>query len=966
MSLRTNQRLAIQKTIENDFKSGVYFHATGTGKSWIALEIILEFNKRNPQKNVFWLCEQKSILIEQFNKETIKIKGYSEIYKKFLVINYSVNKPKKWFQQINSASYWKKPILLIINRSFLVSQKKYEKIKIGFDLLIHDECHSISNKTTKTFYNYIMNKNKDISCLGFSATPNINITPYDKVISEYTIYDAFCDNVIVKPKINWIKYGEKLTDVEILQICKYQINKLHYKKIIVWCGMISLCTKMKELWEKYFKGFTLSIDTSESNSNFDDFIESEKNAILFCACKHREGSDIKNLDGCVFLDKVENRNPKTFVQCIGRVLRKDKNGLKKFGLIIDLKASSCLKICDRMNMYLNCKNNFPWCYSYRNMTIGKKYAILNELNLLKNVKTFEKKNIIYNIDDITNRFVKDIPNETIYLERLEREMKTINEKNLIPYLIRATEILKLTNYIPHVTRGSCGSSLVCYLLGISNVDPIKFNIKFERFLNDYRDNLPDIDLDFPHYLRDEVFLKLELQWPNQVARISNHVYWHEKSALREAIRKIGIHKQIPKSEIYHFIKSLSDKNKKLVKKYQKELENTFRHYSLHCGGIVFFHKGVPDELLLKNGSENKTLSQIIYDKNDISKHKNFKIDILSSRGISQLIDICGRNIDFSDCPYDEKTYDLLQKGDNIGITLAESPLMRKALLKVKPKSITDIAICLAIIRPAAKDARVEDNDIDFNSYFIFDDDAISILAKNLNIPNDLADKFRRCISKNKWTDSLKKQYDDLIENISTNQRIDILSKLANLRKYSFCKSHSYSYAQLVYKIAYQKAHQPNKFWISTIKNIKSSYRKWVHLYQAKLAGVNVSKIINSDNDVSIYANNRRKKFNGLTQEQQLRNYGYWDMKSNALFPNTYFYEKEDGIFYFGGLIASLRILSHGKKGKIVSSICVGKNKYIEVITIGKYYNQKNIGLKGRAYITDKELNTYEAFIAKYY
>ena len=85
-----------------------------------------------------------------------------------------------------------------------------------------------------------------------------------------------------------------------------------------------------------------------------------------------------------------------------------------------------------------------------------------------------------------------------------------------------------------------GSSLVCYLLGISNVDPIKHDIKFERFLNIYRDKLPDIDLDFPHYLRDEVFLKLELKWPNQAARISNHVHWHEKSALREALRRIGI------------------------------------------------------------------------------------------------------------------------------------------------------------------------------------------------------------------------------------------------------------------------------------------------------------------------------------------------------------------------------------------------------------------------------------------
>ena len=87
--------------------------------------------------------------------------------------------------------------------------------------------------------------------------------------------------------------------------------------------------------------------------------------------------------------------------------------------------------------------------------------------------------------------------------------------------------MKLTNYIkisPEVYEYS--SSLVCYLLGM-DVDPIERNISFAKFLNDYRNNLPDIDFDFPHYLRDEVFLKLELEWPNQVARISNHVHWHE-------------------------------------------------------------------------------------------------------------------------------------------------------------------------------------------------------------------------------------------------------------------------------------------------------------------------------------------------------------------------------------------------------------------------------------------------------
>ena len=357
----------------------------------------------------------------------------------------------------------------------------------------------------------------------------------------------------------------------------------------------------------------------------------------------------------------------------------------------------------------------------------------------------------------------------------------ISSKNLCSYLIRAVNILEMTDYIPHVTRGSCGSSLVCYLLGISNVDPVKFNISFARFLNNYRDSLPDIDFDFPHYLRDEVFLKLELQWPNQVARISNHVHWHEKSALREAIRKIGINKQIPKDELQTFINNLSQEQKDAIYKHQEELDNTFRHYSLHCGGIVFFHKGIPDELRLNK----KTLSQIIYDKNDVSKTKNFKIDILSSRGISQLIGIVGRNIQFHDCPFDEKTYHLLQSGDNIGVTLAESPLMRKALLMIKPKSITDLAICLAIIRPAVKDTRKKYHDIDYETKFIFDDDAITLLSKYLKIDEDLADKFRRCITKDKWDKKTKSMFDELLCTLGERKETYLLEQLKNLRMYSF-------------------------------------------------------------------------------------------------------------------------------------------------------------------------------------
>ncbi len=984
MTLRLNQYKAVNESVNNNFLSGVHCHATGTGKSWIALELILEYNKKYNNRNVLWLCEQKSILIEQFNIKVLKEKGYDSVLDKFCVANYTEKKPRKWYEEIDSMKT--KPLLIIINRSFLVSGKKYEKIESKIDLIIHDECHSIGNNTTKLFYEYILKKNKDISCIGFSATPKLEIEPYNNIISHYSIYDAFCDDVILNSHIKWVKSDSILKDKNIIKLTKYLIADLPYKKIIVWCGTIELCNKLALLWSIKFEDYLICVDTSEDNDNFstyDDFKDKDENAILFCACKHREGSDIKNLDCCIFLDKVENRNPKTFVQCIGRVLRKDDTGKKKYGLIIDLKASSCLKICDRVNEYLNSETHFPWKYTFEYKDFDGKNIMINHLELTKEQTSKDrfdslKKEPNYGIEDVKNKFIYECPSGDIYIKRLKRELELIEEKKLCGYLLRAVEILEITNYIPHVTRGSCGSSLVCYLLGISNVDPLIHDIKFERFLNDYRDNLPDIDLDFPHFLRDEVFLKLELNWPNQVARISNHVYWHEKSALREAIRKIGINKQIPKEEINTFVKRLSKPKRDLVEKYKNELIDTFRHYSLHCGGIVFFHEGIPKDLILKN--DKKTISQIMYDKNDIAKQKNFKIDILSSRGISQLIDICGRDIDFTDCPYDEETYKILQNGNNIGLTLAESPLMRKALLKVKPKTISDIAKCLAIIRPAAKEARMEDSeeeqtngydsmasyDIDTETKFVYDDDAISILSDKLKISNDLADKFRRCISKNKWEPEMREKYESAMQSIDEKERNYIEHTLSNLRKYSFCKSHSYSYAQLVYKLAYQKAHNKKSFWKATLKNTHSAYRKWVHLYEARLAGVNVNRYILKKNDLSIYAKNRLKKFNDLSKVDQLKRYGYWDMTEKHFFPDCYFYEKEDGVYFFSGLIASSRMLSFGDDKNIVCSICVSSGKYIELLTKTKYFKPDCIGIKGRAKIKDESLNLYHAYFSVFY
>ena len=969
-SLRENQSKAISKSIDNNFSSGVHFHATGTGKSWISLEIILKYHEINPTHNIFWICEQKSILIEQFSKQQLKNKGYLDIYQKFIVHNYSQQKLSTWHESINVSKYWGKPILVIINRAFLVSQDKYKQITVPIQLIIHDECHSISNKTTQLFYEYIQNKFNS-KCIGFSATPNLDYEPYKNIISSYSIYDAYLDDVIVPPKIIWYSSQYNIDIIKMIELVKNEIHKLVYKKIVIWCGLIDECYCLSKLWKDYFPDFDLYTDTSieSDNQNYLEFEKKNSKAVLFCACKHREGSDIRNLDCCIFFDKVQNRTPKTFIQCLGRVLRHDKLNLKKYGLIIDFNAQSSIKICDRINEYLNLETNiFPWNYDYQNLLMGKskKKVTCHQLTFIKNCNL--KSDLLsleyiinnnFNKESLTNRFIRKV-NGLLYQKRLDYELDLIISKNLGGHLILATEILKLTNNLPHVTRGSCGSSLVCYLMGISNIDPIKYNISFARFLNEYRDNLPDIDFDFPHFLRDDVFIKLYQHWPGQVARISNHVHYHQKSAQRQALREVGIRKFIGKNDIQHEISRLSDIDKNIFKYLVKNLTDTFKNYSLHCGGIVFFTDGVPSELKLNN---HKMMNQVVLNKYDVSKNKQFKIDILSSRAISQLyysssvlknnLELC----DFTNITDDPKTYQLLSSGNNIGITLAESPLMRKALMNVKPKNIEELAVCLAIIRPAAKDAR---NSVNYQDKFIFDDDAIQIISKIMECDESEADKYRRGFAKKDIM--IIKQ---LKSQAQKSNQISLLDRLKNLRKYSFCKSHAISYAQLVWKLSYLKANYPKIFWKATLLYCQTSYRKWVHYYEAILVGINHQAVM-FHKDKSVYSKKKKEDFENLNPYQQMRKYNYWKMSKTCFFPDCYYYyDSSKDNYCFRGIIASCRTLTYNhkeRKTKMVFYIGVAKQKYIEVIATFNdiYFKQKYIGIFGCGTIIDKDLLILES------
>ena len=544
------------------------------------------------------------------------------------------------------------------------------------------------------------------------------------------------------------------------------------------------------------------------------------------------------------------------------------------------------------------------------------------------------------VKEVIKKFKRKCPKKKDYLDRLVYEFDVIIKKKFDEYILKVYELLQLLEDIPFIIRGSSGSSLVCYCLGITNIDPVKYNISFSRFLNETRDSMPDIDFDFPYNRRDEVFDKINNHWVDKVARISNHIMYKNKSATREAIRQALI-KNEGKSK---FI-SREKCDSRFFPQFKKEIEITknkllgqMRCYSLHCGGIVIYNDKVPDDIKLL---DSKTENQIIYNKDDVADNGLFKIDILSNRGLAQLYDLSESPLE--DYPEtDLNITKLFSKGNNIGLTFSESPAMRKLLVMVKPKTIMDVAFCLALVRPAAADGSKSKAITDFQlgreNSIIFDDDAIKFIKNSISCDEGMADKYRRAFSKNK-----KILINDFVNvlnqfNYSDDKKDKLYHSLHSLQKYSFCKSHAISYAKLVWALAYHKVYNPVEFWLATLNHCHSSYRKWVHMNEAKTAGL---ELINGDRPYKMKKNkliSYGKKYKQLDDIiEQYKDYGFW--LSKEFLPNMYLNIIDEDIpltenkyfVKFRGLIAIGRV--NRKPRNISTFVTIGydNGKYVDLI-----------------------------------
>ncbi len=503
-----------------------------------------------------------------------------------------------------------------------------------------------------------------------------------------------------------------------------------------------------------------------------------------------------------------------------------------------------------------------------------------------------------NIKMLLGILKRKIIDEEVYIKRLLKEFELISQFGFEKVFYQVHQILEIAGDIPHIIRGSAGSCLLCYLMNITDIDPVLHKIALSRFMHETRQDIPDIDIDFPSSKRDEIYKKIFTKWDSQVARISNHIMYKEKSAYREAIRNEGYRKFVPRE--YDLKDIFEDKEKiKNVKNKAEELIGSFRCYSLHCGGIVIFPTNVPDNLILREYDVDKTGfkgTQIWMNKDQVEDADMIKIDVLSNRGLSQLLDISKRPI--IDYPLDdEKVYELFERGENIGITHSESRAMMKVFKTMKPKTIKEIAIALALIRPAAaKNYQKAEFLKDYtpykynsNKFIIFDDDATRYIKNLLNCSDSVADNYRRAFSKNKK--AVKTQFKQKLYRVvkDKEQRDQINERLEQLVYYSFCKSHAYSYAQLVWALAYHKVHNPMQFWLSTLNNCNSSYRKWVHFREARKSGIKLvagKKPFKLEGNKLVPVKLETKKYEKSIDE--LLNYGYWT--SDSFLPNMHYKE----------------------------------------------------------------------------
>ncbi len=448
-----------------------------------------------------------------------------------------------------------------------------------------------------------------------------------------------------------------------------------------------------------------------------------------------------------------------------------------------------------------------------------------------------------------------------YVDRLKYELDIIIKMGFCNYFLVVWDYVKFAkkNNIMVNTRGSAASSLVSYCLGIADVDPIKYDLLFERFLNPARVTMPDIDVDFDAEKRDEVIKYVVDKYGKE--KVSGIITFSNLLA-KQVIRDVARIFDISNYKIDNLLKNFDDKkdlrfqlNNINVKRILNDdedlrkiydialhLEGLKRHTSVHAAGIIISNKNLSNYVPLGLNSDGTYLCG--YTMNYIEELGLLKMDFLGLKNLSVIDKIISKTggLKFNEIPLDDKeTFDLFSRGDVDGIFQFESAGMRKFVSELKPTSIDDLIAAIALYRPGPMEniplyvARRhgkekvtyihEDlKDILESTYgiIIYQEQIMQIAGKMAGFSYSKADELRRAMSKKKEDVLLSYKEEFINGSMSKGYTKETAEEVYNLvlkfANYGFNKAHSVSYAIVGYKIAYLKVHFPIYFESEILNN----------------------------------------------------------------------------------------------------------------------------------------------------
>ena len=464
------------------------------------------------------------------------------------------------------------------------------------------------------------------------------------------------------------------------------------------------------------------------------------------------------------------------------------------------------------------------------------------------------------------------------IERIEMEIEVIAEKHYLSYFLITwdfTSYARSKGYF-YVGRGSGANSIVAYLLRITDVDPLELDLYFERFINLYRKNPPDFDIDFSWKDRDDIVRYLFERYPHTAWLCTYNTFQY-----RATIRELGKVFGLPKSEIdilssgkFQFDKL--DQFSRLVLRYSKYIQGLPSHLSVHSGGIVISERPMTwysATFLPPKGYPTTQFSMM--EAEDVGL---YKFDILSQRGLGKIhdcLEVIAYNRpeepphdihDVAHFKQDEKVRQLLLAGKALGCFYVESPAMRMLMSKLKVETYLELVAASSIIRPGVaqsgmmreyilrhrnperrKEAHPVLLEIMPETYgvMVYQEDVIKVAHHFAGLSLAEADVLRRGMSgKFRSREEFLRVQEQFVGNCTKkgyDQKLtmDVWRQIESFAGYAFSKGHSASYAVESYQSLYLKAHYPLEYMTATINNFGGYYRTEIYVHEARRFGAEI-------------------------------------------------------------------------------------------------------------------------------